>query len=66
MDGHNRVLYKQKHKAVLIGVLTLGFAGLTLFGMGWTWRKETTGGAVYWPEEFRKADVRIIVDLLMR
>ena len=35
MDGHTRVLYKQKRKAALIGVLTLGLAGLTLVGMGW-------------------------------
>ena len=34
MDGHTVVIYKQKRKAALIGVLTLGLAGLTLVGMG--------------------------------
>lgn len=38
MDAHTRVIYQQKRKAALIGVLTLGLAGLSLVGVGETWR----------------------------
>lgn len=44
MDGHTRVIYKQKRKAALIGVLSLGFAGLALFGMGNIWRNNLFEG----------------------
>lgn len=44
MDGHTRVIYKQKRKAALIGVLSLGFAGLALFGMGNIWRNNIFEG----------------------
>ena len=47
MDGHTKVLYKQKRKAALIGVLTLGLAGLTLFGMGWIWRNNLFEGVSF-------------------
>lgn len=35
---------KQKRKAALIGVLTLGLAGLTLMGIGNTWRSNIFAG----------------------
>lgn len=44
MDGHTRVIYKQKRKAALIGVLSLGFAGLALVGMGNIWRSNIFEG----------------------
>lgn len=44
MDGHTRVIYKQKRKAALIGVLSLGLAGLALFGMGNIWRNNIYEG----------------------
>jgi hypothetical protein len=44
MDGHTRVIYKQKRKAALIGVLSLGLAGLALFGMGNIWRNNIFEG----------------------
>lgn len=44
MDGHTYVIYKQKRKAALIGVLSLGFAGLVLFGMGNIWRNNIFDG----------------------
>ncbi len=31
-------MYEQKRKAALIGVLTLGLAGLSVVGVGETWR----------------------------
>lgn len=47
MDGHTLVIYKQKRKAALIGVLTLGLAGLTLVGMGWIWRNNIFEGVSF-------------------
>ena len=44
MDGHTYVIYKQKRKSALIGVLSLGFAGLALFGMGNIWRNNVFEG----------------------
>lgn len=38
MDPHTQMIYQQKRKAALIGVLTLGLAGLSLVGVGETWR----------------------------
>lgn len=38
MDGHTRVIYEKKRRGALIGVLSLGLAGLALFGMGKFWR----------------------------
>ena len=36
--------YKQKRKAALIGVLTLGLAGLSVIGIGETWRNNIFRG----------------------
>lgn len=44
MDGHTRVIYKQKRKAALIGVLSFGLAGLAIFGMGNIWRNNIFEG----------------------
>ena len=44
MDGHTRVIYQQKRKGALIGVLTLGLSGLALVGMGWIWRNNLFEG----------------------
>lgn len=41
---NNRLIYKQKRKAALIGVLTLGFAGLSIVGVGETWRSNIFAG----------------------
>lgn len=38
MDAHTKIIYQQKRKAALIGVLTLGLAGVFLIGVGETWR----------------------------
>lgn len=38
MDAHTRVIYQEKRKAALIGVFTLGLAGLSLVGVGETWK----------------------------
>ena len=47
MDAHTRVIYLQKRKAALIGVLTLGLAGLSLFGVGNTWRSNIFEGTSF-------------------
>ncbi len=47
MDGHVRIIYKHKRKAALIGVLTLGLAGLTLVGMGNIWRNNIFEGTSF-------------------
>ena len=47
MDAHTRVLYQQKRKAALIGVLTLGLAGLSLVGVGETWRSNIFAGTSF-------------------
>lgn len=44
MDAHTRVLYKQKRKGALIGVLTLGLSGLAIVGMGGVWRSNIFEG----------------------
>lgn len=36
--------YQQKRKAALIGVLTLGLAGLSVMGVGETWRSNIFRG----------------------
>ena len=36
--------YKQKRKAALIGVLTFGLAGLSIVGVGETWRSNIFRG----------------------
>ncbi len=44
----NRMLiYKQKRKAALIGVLTLGLAGLTVIGVGNAWRNNIFEGVSF-------------------
>lgn len=47
MDAHTRLIYKQKRKAALIGVLTLGLAGLSLIGVGETWRSNIFEGTSF-------------------
>lgn len=47
MDAHTRVIYQQKRKAALIGVLTLGLAGLSLVGVGETWRSNIFAGTSF-------------------
>lgn len=44
---HQRLVYKQKRKAALIGVLTLGLAGLTIIGIGETWRNNIFAGTSF-------------------
>lgn len=38
MNYEQLLIYEQKRKAALIGVLTLGLAGLSVVGVGETWR----------------------------
>ena len=40
----NKVVYRQKRKAALIGILTLGLAGLSLMGIGEIWRSNIFAG----------------------
>lgn len=47
MDAHTRLIYQQKRKAALIGVLTLGLAGLSLVGIGETWRSNIFEGTSF-------------------
>ena len=47
MDPHTRLIYQQKRKAALIGVLTLGLAGLTVVGMGGIWRNNIFEGVSF-------------------
>lgn len=47
MDAHTRVIYRQKRKAALIGVLTLGLAGLSLVGVANTWRSNIFEGTSF-------------------
>lgn len=42
-DGR-RLMYKRKRQAALIGVLTLGLAGLAVVGVGATWRNNLFAG----------------------
>ena len=48
MDAHTRILYQHKRKAALIGVLTLGLAGLTVVGMGGIWRNNIFEGMSFY------------------
>ncbi len=47
MDAHTRTIYRQKRKAALIGVLTLGLAGLSLVGVGNTWKSNIFEGTSF-------------------
>ena len=40
----NNIIYRQKRKAALIGVLTLGLAGLSLIGLGEMWKSNLFAG----------------------
>lgn len=44
---HQRLVYKHKRKAALIGVLTLGLAGLAIIGVGETWRNNIFAGTSF-------------------
>lgn len=44
---NRRILYKQKKKAALIGVCTLGVAGLAMVGIGETWRSNIFAGTSF-------------------
>lgn len=37
MIGNQKLIYRQKRNAALIGVFTLGLAGLSIMGTGNTW-----------------------------
>lgn len=45
--NNQRLIYKQKRKAALIGVLTLGLAGLAIIGVGETWRSNIFAGTSF-------------------
>lgn len=47
MDAHTRLIYQQKRKAALIGVLTLGLAGVSLIDVGETWRSNIFAGTFF-------------------
>jgi len=47
MDAHTRLIYQQKRKSALIGVLTLGLAGLSIMGVGETWRSNIFEGTSF-------------------
>ncbi len=40
----NNIVYRQKRKAALIGILTLGLAGLSLMGVGEMWKSNIFAG----------------------
>lgn len=42
--GNHQLIYKQKRKAALIGVLTLGIAGVAIIGVGEAWRSNIFAG----------------------
>lgn len=44
---NQQLIYKQKRKATLIGVLTLGLAGLAIIGVGETWRSNIFAGTSF-------------------
>ena len=44
---YQRLVYKQKRKAALIGVLTLGLAGLAIVGVGETWHSNIFAGTSF-------------------
>ena len=41
---NKKLIYKQKRKAALIGVLSLGLAGLSIIGIGETWKSNIFAG----------------------
>ena len=41
---NNKTIYQQKRKAALIGILTLGLAGLSLIGAGEMWKSNIFAG----------------------
>lgn len=43
-SGINHIILKQKRKAALIGVLTLGLAGLAVMGVGEAWNSNIFAG----------------------
>lgn len=45
--NNQQLIYKQKRKAALIGVLTLGLAGLAIIGVGETWRSNIFAGTSF-------------------
>ena len=47
MLNNQKLIYRQKRKAALIGVLTLGLAGLSLIGVGETWRSNIFAGTSF-------------------
>lgn len=47
LPNNQKLIYKQKKKAALIGVLTLGLAGLALIGVGETWRSNIFEGTSF-------------------
>ena len=47
MLDNQKLIYRQKRKAALIGVLTLGLAGLSLIGVGETWRSNIFAGTSF-------------------
>lgn len=47
LPNNQKLIYKQKRKAALIGVLTLGLAGLSIIGVGETWRSNIFAGTSF-------------------
>ncbi len=47
MYNNSKLIYKQKRKAALIGILTLGLAGYSLIGVGETWRSNIFAGTSF-------------------
>lgn len=47
MLDNQKLIYRQKRKAALIGVLTLGLAGLSLIGVGEAWRSNIFAGTSF-------------------
>ena len=47
LSPSSRLVYENKRKAALIGVLTLGLAGLSVLGVGNTWRMNIFAGTSF-------------------
>lgn len=47
LSHSTRLVYEKKRKAALIGVLTLGLAGLSVLGVGNTWRMNIFAGTSF-------------------
>lgn len=47
ISDNQRLVYKQKRKAALIGILTLGLAGLAIVGVGETWHSNIFAGTSF-------------------